>query len=529
MPKRSTGCFECRKRKVRCDEGKPECKTCLKRGTKCPGYRPTQSFVLHAFDEKSARPELIKEDENRYKYSNHAPAAQKLDQSGNRPILPTPPSSAHSPSRYSSSDSGDRTRRSQANLANAPLPQQVSPVAIERVQHIGTFLELYMPQPKNEVFTPPTSLMFALPNIPAAKKVFSCALDALSAAQLTVSYKNYPLINRARSLYGTALGQMMKTIMQPGSPHDDYTLLATYLLTLYEVFVGVSQGHGFFYHVQGLLHILNQRGPASIRSKLAMDTYHGIRYNSLSLGYHLRKASMLDTPEWLAVTAKAAKVDPYVALIDICISIPRLLERTDKLTRAKATAAEFEEVINDSQTLADRGFAWFASFQENHGPLYTNVPIDTVDGFFDPADKTYDPVYAYKSFAASNMCSIYWMSMLIMRSNMFLLVRTHRKLEPKQLFMWDRELSGFADSICRGVPFSCRPAAGYVGRFGQLTPLIVARKYYTAKGAAKEAAWCEKVYYGAKVPGLYSPPQYAVPLEQHKGYTEFVQNTKRYI
>ena len=56
----------------------------------------------------------------------------------------------------------------------------------------------------------------------------------------------------------------------------------------------------------------------------------------------MRKASMLDTPEWLAVTAKAAKTDPYVALIDICICIPRLLERTDKLARVGAPASEFE-------------------------------------------------------------------------------------------------------------------------------------------------------------------------------------------
>jgi hypothetical protein len=82
--------------------------------------------------------------------------------------------------------------------------------------------------------------MFALPNIPAAKQVFLSALDALSAAQLTVSHKNYPLINRTRSLYGTALGQMMKAIMEPGSPQDDQTLLATYLLTLYEVTSHIS-------------------------------------------------------------------------------------------------------------------------------------------------------------------------------------------------------------------------------------------------------------------------------------------------
>ena len=66
----------------------------------------------------------------------------------------------------------------------------------------------------------------------------------------------------------------------------------------------------------------------------------------------MRKASMLDSTEWLAVTAKAAKVDPYVALNDICIHIPRLLERTDKATRPECPKEEIDSLIEDSQQAA---------------------------------------------------------------------------------------------------------------------------------------------------------------------------------
>jgi hypothetical protein len=61
------------------------------------------------------------------------------------------------------------------------------------------------------------------------------AIDALSAAQLAVDNRNYLLINRSRSLYGTALSQMMQAIQDPVMALKDETLLATYLLTLYEV------------------------------------------------------------------------------------------------------------------------------------------------------------------------------------------------------------------------------------------------------------------------------------------------------
>lgn len=245
----------------------------------------------------------------------------------------------------------------------------------------------------------------------------------------------------------------------------------------------------------------------------------------------MRRASLLDAPEWLSVTTKAAKTDPYVALIDICISIPRLLERTDKLTKSGASPEEFETLMNESQLLADRAFAWHTKFESENGPLFTRHPISSIEGFssISPDDETYDPVFIFKTFATFTTLINYWMAMLILRSNTFALVRKFRKLEPKQLMMWDRELAGYADSICRGVPYGSRPAAGYTGRFGTLTPLVVAKKYYDAKKAEKESKWCEKVYYGTRVEGLYAPPPLAINMESNSGLANLVQNSTRYI
>ncbi|PSN74099.1 hypothetical protein BS50DRAFT_7790 [Corynespora cassiicola Philippines] len=266
MPKRSTGCFECRKRKVRCDEAKPECHTCLRRGTKCPGYRPAQSFILHAFDDKHDRPAIIREDEERYRYANHR---------------------RDSPTEYSSGTGSPEARavvpvqRAEDGLVEPHVPRQVSPVAIDRVQHLGTFLSLYLPKWEGEALPPPSALVLSLPTLPASSHVLLASVDALSAAQLAVNDKNLNHINRSRSLYGTALSQMMKAIQTPKTALEDETLLATYLLTLYEVFVGVTNGHGFFYHVQGLLHCFRQRGPSSFNTRLSMQIFHAVRYNSV--------------------------------------------------------------------------------------------------------------------------------------------------------------------------------------------------------------------------------------------------------
>ncbi|KAJ5173599.1 transcriptional regulator family: Fungal Specific TF, partial [Penicillium coprophilum] len=42
--KPSTGCYLCRKRKIKCDEAHPECRNCIVYGRPCPGYRPDGVF-----------------------------------------------------------------------------------------------------------------------------------------------------------------------------------------------------------------------------------------------------------------------------------------------------------------------------------------------------------------------------------------------------------------------------------------------------------------------------------------------------
>lgn len=118
------------------------------------------------------------------------------------------------------------------------------------------------------------------------------------------------------------------------------------------------------------------------------------------------------------------------------------------------------------------------------------------------------------------------MSMLIMQGNTFKLLRQYRQLEMKQLLMWDRQLIGYADCICRSIPYNCRPMMGYTAKFGCLTPLVVASKFYEVKGATKEAAWCEAVYVGARVPGLYQSP---VTLEPMREVKKTVKDNDKFI
>jgi hypothetical protein len=123
----------------------------------------------------------------------------------------------------------------EARPVDVALPKRVSSIAADRIQHVGTFIALYLPRADGPALPPPSALMLALPTMQANSDVLLAAVDALSAAQLAVDNRNHTLINRSRSLYGTALSQMLRAIQDSTTAVKDETLLSTYLLTLYEV------------------------------------------------------------------------------------------------------------------------------------------------------------------------------------------------------------------------------------------------------------------------------------------------------
>ena len=45
-PKARSGCLTCKRRKVKCDEGKPSCKRCVRAGWNCAGYDPPKAWMF---------------------------------------------------------------------------------------------------------------------------------------------------------------------------------------------------------------------------------------------------------------------------------------------------------------------------------------------------------------------------------------------------------------------------------------------------------------------------------------------------
>ncbi|OCK77176.1 hypothetical protein K432DRAFT_304821 [Lepidopterella palustris CBS 459.81] len=482
MPKRSTGCYACRERKVKCDEAKPSCNTCTRRSVKCPGYRPEKTFILYNYDAGVERTENLGEAGNSAQSTN---GSEDSDGHGQMNLVVM------------------SERRPE--LVTAAVPRQVSSRAANRAQFLNSFMSAFLPADKFEALTPPSAIIFNLPSATSRREALPSAIDAVCAAQLASTYRDAPLVHRSRSLYGTALSQLIKSLSVRDATNDDETLLATYLLGIFEIYLGNSGGTGFLSHTQGILQLLNSRGPVTIKSKLALLVFNGTRYNSFCIGLVGRKAIFLDEADWLQVTSEISKTDPWVALMDIAIEVPRLLESSDKLSAPTVPSKQVEAVLLKFLTLEQRMLTWLSAFHRN-GLRYKIVDLDSIDMFTDMCnDKTYKTAFSFPSYATANTYILCWTTMLVLKCNRSNINQKLHPMTTAQRSDLEQELYMYATLICQSIPFSCQPSAGSTGRFGTMLPLRFAREYFLSRGHSAEAAWCMKTYYGTRIRGLYQP------------------------
>jgi hypothetical protein len=115
------------------------------------------------------------------------------------------------------------------------MPKRISSIFAERIQHLDTFITLYLQGARSSMPSLSLVLILALPSMPARSQLLPAAIDALSITQLAVKYRGDLLINKSRSLYSTALVQLLRALQTPVTPFEDETLLSAYLIMLCEV------------------------------------------------------------------------------------------------------------------------------------------------------------------------------------------------------------------------------------------------------------------------------------------------------
>ncbi|KAH8705755.1 hypothetical protein BGW36DRAFT_17807 [Talaromyces proteolyticus] len=207
--KPSTGCYLCRRRKIKCDETRPGCRNCEIYGKECPGYRPA----------------IVFQDDSSNNNSSVSQTRKWKSLTRDRRF-----SEALSPSTCHGSD----------DYALVPKPRWLAEASMEDRALCYFFDQYTIPET-------PTGAPGVLESIPplyvlcrenqVAGHPESCLRWAVEAAALSSfahEASDHSLALKAREKYGMALYSLKTTLEESVEKVQDGTLAAILLLVLFE-------------------------------------------------------------------------------------------------------------------------------------------------------------------------------------------------------------------------------------------------------------------------------------------------------
>ncbi|KAM4060247.1 fungal zn(2)-Cys(6) binuclear cluster domain-containing protein [Hirsutella rhossiliensis] len=213
---RSGGCQLCRKRRVKCDQGRPGCGNCLKYGVRCPGFERGLKFVP---GKHQIRPKGKQGD------GECTGARGGYGQDGHNLTA----------------------------LVAAPRPN--------RGQYISTMV--YTVRASISLSDATDFLCWIELGRLGARAVLDGAMCAVATHLVGKERADEAMVVHSRTIYGWSLAALRTSLGHATEWKSSETLCAAMLLCVFELFAGTASSDAWLRHARGLGTLIKQRGPAA--------------------------------------------------------------------------------------------------------------------------------------------------------------------------------------------------------------------------------------------------------------------------
>ncbi|KZM24938.1 uncharacterized protein EKO05_0002699 [Ascochyta rabiei] len=245
----STGCKNCRERKIKCDESLDGCLKCAKAAITCPGYDRSVDVFFH--DEtartkvkaKKAKVKAIALRDARY-------ASSSASSVGSNELSPSSVVAQNTP-----------RKESPGVLLVAPLIDQGIAYFMS---HYATGLD--QPSIRSEAYNKHLATSGFHP-------VIATSMTALGLAGVANIYKDTTLKDQATRWYLDAIRKTNSAITHPKEVTSDTTLLAITLLGMFEATSNEYSLHAWSEHVAGAASLVKMRGMKQFTSPAGRRMY----------------------------------------------------------------------------------------------------------------------------------------------------------------------------------------------------------------------------------------------------------------
>ncbi|KAL7755104.1 hypothetical protein ACKLNR_014861 [Fusarium oxysporum f. sp. zingiberi] len=329
---RSKACRTCKRRRVKCDHGKPNCQRCEKAGIACEGYVTYGEFV----------------DETTRFAKDKSPVKDSQLQ-----VQPASPSA-----------------KATERQIWRPPPLLLDQDAVIHAHLLSRIDEV-------------TPLMANLESITLSDSTRSLAVRALAAVYFGKTNSDKRIFDLGSREYVKALNRVQLDLASSTAVLEWDTLASVICLCMFENIVFTDKT-GWLKHYEGITQLVKLRGPWRHQTVLERDLLRQCRFEIILCALINRKHCYLTLPEWQTVpwpsTVPKTASD---ALHDIFARVPGQLHDMDRVQRGEVDNEFFEELRQRVETTLSDLEDW-EQFYQHPRPLTGSPLTSTQDSTSHP-------------------------------------------------------------------------------------------------------------------------------------------------
>ncbi|KAL5358173.1 hypothetical protein BJX96DRAFT_36925 [Aspergillus floccosus] len=330
----STGCRTCVQRRIKCDESRPACRRCERRGIQCPGYQKSLKFIPVTTPAQRERPvDTATKPEATTVPDQNAPKA--------RPPAKRPP----------------RRKNNVDELVAPGLVQKA--LTVQGIETLSFFIDATVP---GLYYTYSTRvavnwMSFARRHAESTLDPFIWSIRCLGLLHLGNQHQDENKIASSRSMYGRALRGLRDLLQNPRVLRSDMTLAIAVMLGFFEMLDGIT-AQSWLTHSRGISTLIRLRGAEAHRSGFGRTLLVSFKSFIVADALVRGEACFLAEPEWRSVLSqtiidenargKGCRLGDLVEQIFVEVTeCPGLYARTCGVIRAREPDSAVRQTLLD--------------------------------------------------------------------------------------------------------------------------------------------------------------------------------------
>ncbi|KAJ5805968.1 uncharacterized protein N7503_003570 [Penicillium pulvis] len=383
-PWQSTGCENCKKRKVKCDKQEPECERCMKRGIQCPGYDQYRIFLHNTSTTQSEEKKKKKPAGSKQSFALQT-QTQPQYLSRARPVTIQQPTTVH----------------------NGPS---------KREQLFSVYINTYFPENVlgSTALDPWYSLLSGVSAIPNKPIMLEKAIAAKACIFLGRANNDNSMFHHGLQLYNSAIHHMSLHLNRKRNIYSDELV---YTVAVFQQLVSCHCPHGLEVWLDqvkvtnGILKYCHNRANQNPIIKQLYVAFHRMRLlQSLS---PLQEKEAIDlAADQFPFSLKSSEDQSVDDLLQLLSEISPFINAITTIVGSNRDACRI--VLYDCITHRQKLFEWYESSVDLIGGRPSTC--ETLITKLPPSTHLFGTPYRFSSLDNSRVHGIFWSALSILQT-----------------------------------------------------------------------------------------------------------------